>query len=84
MTRVDALPLAARPIQAVLLRAAVNVLPPGLARQIGIGPEWRLRRWEEALVKQLASLGERLVIRSWPSVQACRRLGLPDDLLYVR
>ena len=45
-------------------------------------------RWPAILLTWLvcaAGYGaDRLVLKSNPAVQACRRLGLPDDFLYAR
>jgi uncharacterized protein (DUF2236 family) len=82
MRGVSALPRFAGPAQHLLVKAAVEILPAGLSAQLGLGPEWRLRGWERRLVRAVAAIDDRLVIRTWPSVQACRRLGLPDDYLY--
>ncbi len=82
MRRVSALPRYARPAQHLLVKAAVECLPVGLADRLGLGPEWRMRGWERRLVRSMARTADRLVIRTWPAVQACRRLGLPDEHLY--
>jgi len=82
MRRVSALPRYARPAQHLLIKAAVEILPAGIAEQLGLTPQWRLHGWERALVRMMAKSADRLVLEAWPSVQACRRLGLPDDHLY--
>jgi uncharacterized protein (DUF2236 family) len=82
MRQVSALPAYARPAQHLLIKAAVECLPGGLPEQLGLGPERRLRTWERRMVRTMARTADRLVIRTWPSVQACRRLGLPDRHLY--
>lgn len=84
MRRVPALPRLGRPAQRLLIKAAVDILPAGIADQLCLGREWRLARWERQLVAAMAGTADRLVIRSWPSVLACRRLGLPDDYLHRR
>jgi uncharacterized protein (DUF2236 family) len=80
--RVPALPRLGRPAQLMLVKAAIDILPPAIAAQLQLGEEWRLRSWERALVAAMAGAANRLVIGRWPAVQACRRLGLPDDYLY--
>lgn len=80
--RVPALPRLGRPAQLMLVKAAVEILPPGIADQLDLGGQWRLRSWERALVRTMARTADRLVLEAWPAVQACRRLGLPDDHLY--
>lgn len=83
MRRVPALPGPARPLQHMLIRAAVDVLPAGLADQLRIAG-WRLRAWERPIVQSAARTAGAILIRNWPSVAACRRLGLPDDWLLHR
>ena len=80
--RVPALPRLGRPAQLMLVKAAVDILPAGIAGQLQLGPEWRLRSWERALVQAMARTADRLVLASWPAVEACRRLGLPNHHLY--
>lgn len=83
MREVDAFPALARPLQPLLLKAAVALLPPHLQARLGLNDAaWRLRRWERAVIGASARASDRLVLRSAPPAQACRRLGLPDDWLY--
>jgi uncharacterized protein (DUF2236 family) len=80
--RVPALPLLGRPAQRMLVKAAIDILPTRIADQLRLGRQWRLHGWERALVRTMARTADRLVLASWPAVQACRRLGLPDHHLY--
>jgi len=82
MRRLPLLPAAGRPAQALLVKAAVEILPHGMAAMLGIGPQWRLKSWERPLVKTLARTGDRILLRSSPAVQSCLRLGLTEDYLY--
>lgn len=83
MRKVPALPAAARPLQHVLIRAAVDILPAEIAAQLRIADRG-LRPLERPLVQTAARTAGALLIRNWPSVAACRRLGLPDDWLLRR
>ena len=83
MRRVPALPAPARPLQHMLIRAAVDILPPDIAEQLRI-TGWRLRPWERPIVQTAARTAGAILIRNWPSVAACRRLGLPGDRLLRR
>ena len=74
MRRVPALPLAARPLQRPLLKAAVSLLPPGLASQLALASDWRLTRLERAIVRTAARTAGRLDLHAWPSHQARQRL----------
>ena len=40
-----------------------------------------LRFWERPLVRLAGALADRVMLRSGPAVQSCRRLGLPEDRL---
>ena len=83
MRRVPAFPAAARALQHVLIRAAVDILPPGIAAQLRIADRG-LRPLERPLAQAAARTAGAILIRNWPSVAACRRLGLPDDWLQRR
>jgi uncharacterized protein (DUF2236 family) len=75
------MPLALRPVQRLLVRAAVQITPPPVQALLGLKSSG-LRSWEHALVRQAGAFADRLVLDSSPAVQACRRLGLPADYLY--
>lgn len=82
MASVPALPRAARPAQGLFIRAAVDILPPELSSRLLVG-ERRLRSWEGPVVRVMANAAGQMILHSSPAVQACRRLGLPDDWLYA-
>jgi uncharacterized protein (DUF2236 family) len=84
MLRVDAFPQPLRPLQRLLVKAAVELVPPPLRAHLGLGRRWSLHSWERPLVLAAAGIADRLILRSSPAVQSCRRLGLPDDYLYRR
>lgn len=76
------LPAPLRPMQRLLVRAAVD-MTPGWARDIlGLTPQMGLKDWQRGLVRRMGAQADRVVIPAHPAVQACRRLGLPDDYLY--
>lgn len=78
------LPGALRLAQGLFVRAAVEILPDRLRCLTGLGQHFGLRAWEAPLVRAASVAADRLVLRSSPAVQACRRLGLPEDYLYRR
>lgn len=84
MAHVRAFPAVARPMQRMLIRAAIDILPGWLRNKLDLDESWSLRPGERALVRAVARTSERLMLRNAPPVQACRRLGLPDDYLYRR
>jgi uncharacterized protein (DUF2236 family) len=76
------LPLLLRPVQDLLLRAAVDLVPPWAQRTSGLSGHG-LRIWEANVVRQAGAFTDRLVLTSSPAVQACARMRLPADYLYV-
>ncbi len=76
------LPLLLRPMQLLLVRAAVDLTPRWLQTILGLTGHG-LSRWEAELVRQAGAFADRLVLQSNPAVQACRRMRLPAEYLYV-
>jgi uncharacterized protein (DUF2236 family) len=76
------LPLLLRPAQDILVRASVDLTPSWVRTILGINGHG-LHPWEAEVVRHAAALGDRLVLASNPAVQACRRMRLPADYLYV-
>lgn len=82
MTKTAALPIFMRPLQTMMLRAGVSLLPDWAQERLNLRTKWRLRNWERALLKRLGAMFDRLPIRNTPPVQACQRLGLSPTYLY--
>jgi len=76
------LPLLLRSAQHLLVRAAVDLTPRWLRTILGLNGH-SLHAWEAETVRQAGAFADRLVLESNPAVQACRRMGLPADYLYV-
>ena len=83
MRRMPALPLPLRPLQRLLVRAAIDIVPARVRERLGLSHAG-LAPWQRPLVIRLARSAERLLLPSSPAVQSCRRLGLPDDYLYPK
>ncbi len=83
MRTAPVLPLALRPLQHVLVRAAVELVPRWLVTKLGL-EGFGLRSFEAELVRRAGALADRIVLNANPAVQACRRMGLPADYLYAR
>lgn len=81
MRRAPIMPAPLRPLQHMLIRAGVEILPAWTRETLGLGPRHGLRRGEAMLIRALGRIADRLVVNSTPSSQACRRLGLPADYL---
>jgi uncharacterized protein (DUF2236 family) len=84
MRTAPAMPRALRPLQAMFVRAAIEMQPAWARERLGLGPELGLRLGEEALIRQLGAAADRIPLPSSPAVRACIRLGLPADWLYRR
>lgn len=84
MRAAPAMPRALRPLQAMFVRAAIEMTPSWARRRLGLGPDLGLRLGEEALIRQLGAAADRISLPSSPAVRACLRLGLPPDWLYRR
>ncbi|MGX7876744.1 oxygenase MpaB family protein [Mesorhizobium sp. ORM6] len=76
------LPLPLRPAQHLLVAAAVDLMPYRVQALLGLTAHG-LHRWEAEAVRQAGALADRLVMETNPAVQACRRMRLPADYLYV-
>ena len=77
------LPLFLRPVQDLLVRAAIDLTPRWLRAILAIDGHG-LHAWELEVVRHIGALADRLVLESNPAVQACRRMRLPSDYLYVK
>ncbi len=82
--RMPLLPAPLRPLQGVLTAAAIDLVPTRMRERIGLAEGGPLPRWQRRLVGAAGRVADRIVLRSHPAVQACRRLGLRHDFLYSR
>ena len=76
------LPLPLRPLQPLLVRAAIELTPHWLQTIVGL-TDHGLNAWEAGLVREIGAFADRLVLETNPAVQACRRMRLPANYLYV-
>jgi uncharacterized protein (DUF2236 family) len=76
------LPLPLRPVQPLLIRAAIDLTPHWLRRTVDL-TEHGLNALELAVVRQIGAFADRLILEINPAVQACRRLQLSANYLYV-
>jgi uncharacterized protein (DUF2236 family) len=77
------LPLPLRPAQHLLVAAAVDLVPSWVQALLGLTGRG-LHSWEAEAVRQAGALADRVVVETSPAVQACRRMRLPGDYLYVQ
>lgn len=82
MRTAPAFPPPAHFAQRTLVRAAIDIVPTDIRSALGLGPRYGLRPLERTVVERMARRAERYLLRSSPAVQACLRLGLPEDYLY--
>jgi len=75
-------PAPLRPLQRLLVRAAVEITPGWVRERLGLISGDGLRPWQETLVRRAGHLADRVMLRDSPAVQSCLRLGLPADYLY--
>ncbi len=82
LRRTAILPWPLRPLQRMLIRAAVEITPSFAREILGLDASHGLRSWEATLVRRLGRLSDRIAIPSAPPAQACKRLGLSASFLY--
>jgi uncharacterized protein (DUF2236 family) len=82
MRAAPAFPPPAHLIQRTLVRAAIEIVPADIRAVLGLTGRYGLRPLERTVVERMARRAERYLLRSSPAVQACRRMGLPDNYLY--
>jgi uncharacterized protein (DUF2236 family) len=76
------LPLPLRPVQPLLIRAAIDLTPHWLRRIVRL-TDHGLNALEARVVRQIGAFADRVVIETNPAVQACRRMRLSANYLYV-
>jgi uncharacterized protein (DUF2236 family) len=81
MRQAPVFPAAARPLQRLLVQAAVDLTPPEVARILGLRTD-KLSFVQRRSVRALGRIADRIPLRRAPPAQACVRLDLPEDWLY--
>lgn len=84
MKRAEAFPQPAQLAQHSLVRAAVDIVPANIRQVLGLTRRYGLRPFEGRVVRRMARRADRLILRSSPAAQSCKRLGLPEGYLYRR
>ncbi|HEY8607831.1 MAG TPA: oxygenase MpaB family protein [Noviherbaspirillum sp.] len=77
-------PAALRPLQGLLVTAALELLPPPIRMRLGLGAAPHLNAWQRGLLVAAARSADRVMLADAPAAMSCRRLGLPADYLYRR
>lgn len=77
-------PAPLRPVQRMLVAAAVEMTPGWVRERLGLTAAFGLAAPEKVFVRQAGAWSDRIMLPSSPAVQSCLRLGLPADYLYRR
>jgi len=73
-----------KPVQRLLVGAAVDIVPDRIRTVLGLGQSFGLKLWQVRLVRQAGGVADRVALADAPPAQSCLRLGLPVDYLYRR
>ena len=82
VSRAPILPAPLKPVQHMMIRSGVDLVPAHIRTHLGITDRWRLRSWEKRLVRLGGAASDRIAIPGSPPVEACHRLGLPTTYLF--
>ncbi|MDM0028321.1 oxygenase MpaB family protein [Variovorax saccharolyticus] len=82
MRQAPILPTPLRPMQRLLVRAAVEITPAWVRERLGLKRALGLSAVERRFVRWAGRFADRIMLGGSPAVQACQRLGLPADYLY--
>jgi uncharacterized protein (DUF2236 family) len=84
MQRVRILPWVMRPMQLLLVKAAVQCLPSTLRGRLGLsGSAWQVRHWQWMLLKAAGQAADRLSAPNLPPLLARERLAHATDSSFV-
>jgi uncharacterized protein (DUF2236 family) len=81
--RAPLLPHLLAPIQRVLVMAAIGIVPKPIRERLGLTGVSAPRPWQRRVARHVGAVADRILLRSSPAMQACRRMGLPEDYLYI-
>lgn len=86
MCRSPILPLRGplRIVQKLLVMSAIALVPGNIRERLDLTGSWAASPWQLYAARLIAATADRILIRSLPAVHACRRMGLPDDYLYMK
>jgi uncharacterized protein (DUF2236 family) len=81
ISRAPIMPPLLRPVQRLMVRAAVEIVPAWAKSLLGLEGKG-LRPFEAALLRRAGALSDRIVVANGPAAQASQRLELPADYVY--
>lgn len=79
--RLPLFPLPLRPLNGLMVRAAIEILPSNVREILGLGRAFAMPVGGAALLRFLGSGVDCLQLDSTPAARACVRMGLPSDYL---
>lgn len=82
MRDAEILPPSMRPVQRLMIRAAVDIVPLWARQLLGLGQPYGLRALERLIVAQAGAGADRVRLDSSPAAEASVRLGLASDYLW--
>jgi uncharacterized protein (DUF2236 family) len=82
MNESAAFPAVLRPLQRLLVRAAVDLVPEPIRARLGLTASCGLSIWQRPVAKLAGGLVDKIILPQSPAVQACLRLGYPVARLY--
>lgn len=84
MSRTRSVPRPLWPLQNMLVRASIAILPAWVRERLDLGRQWDLKGWEERLIRAAGRLMDMIPVPGSPPYQAARRLGLPGTYVWKR
>ena len=82
MNEAAALPRPLRPMQRMLVRAGVELVPNTIRQRLGLSAQYGLHPWQRSIARVAGLMSDRIVLQESPAAQACLRLGYPATHLY--
>jgi uncharacterized protein (DUF2236 family) len=76
-------PAPLKPIQHLLVRAAIELLPSDIRGVLGLDQRFGLPIGAATIVRSMGAVADRVVIKNAPPAQACLRMGFARDFLYT-
>lgn len=79
----QAAPAAPKFLRRALARASVSLLPPIVREKLELGPRYDLTAPDRLALKTAGKLADRIPVPGSPPCEASKRLGLPENFLYL-
>ena len=76
-------PAPLKPIQRLLVRAAIGLVPRDVRDVVGLDKRFDLPLGAASIVRAMGAIADRFVMKDAPPAQACVRMGLEPNFLYA-